>query len=187
MITRMLALVGLGLLLGAADSWIRPVQLRLIPQGPASAPAPAVSTPQAPAAANTSSPTTPPTTSPAAIPAELGLEITVPQAKALFDSGVMFVDARPDDEYSVDRVQGALHLTTAMFSGEHAPEALAILDPAAPVVIYCSGGDCDASHSVGIRLQQAGYAKIHIMVDGLPGWKEAGHPIDASPVTPGQK
>lgn len=173
MITRMLALIGLGVLLGALDSWIRPVQLHLNPQGPAAAPAPAVS----------STTGTAPSVTPPDAPSgdALGLEITVPQAKALFDQGVSFIDARHDDEYNEQRVQNAFNLTSAMFDGGQPPQALSLLDPNLPVVIYCSGGDCDASHAVGIRLQQAGYTQIHIMKDGFPAWKAAGFPVDSGP------
>jgi rhodanese-related sulfurtransferase len=196
LISRALALIGLGLLIGAADSWIRPVQLRLNPQASTETKTPAIDgskpidamTPTAPSHTGTPAGATPEQqpaatgASSAASTEALGLEITLAQSKALFDEGVMFIDARIDSEYAVDRVSGAIHLTTAMFSGSEPPAALAILDPTRPVVIYCTGGDCDASHSVGIRLQQLGFEKIHIMVDGLPGWKNAGYPVDTGPV-----
>lgn len=191
-VARMLALIGLGAMIGAADSWIRPVQLRLNPQGPAesqvpvAAPTPAhsgdgaghaaASTDKEPAATNAAT---------AKAAERLGLEITVEQAKALYDQGVTFLDARLDEEYNAERISGAQQLTTAMFGLSEPPAILNMLDPAAPVVIYCSGGDCDASHSVGIRLQQAGFERIHVMLDGLPGWKNAGHPVETGPANSG--
>jgi rhodanese-related sulfurtransferase len=191
-VARMLALVGLGAMIGAADSWIRPVQLRLNPQGPSesqvpvAAPAPATpgeGTARVTAAADKDPAATAAGT--AAATEQLGLEITVDQAKALYDQGVTFLDARLDEEYNAERVSGAQQLTTAMFGLAEPPAILNMLDPAAPVVIYCSGGDCDASHSVGIRLQQAGFEKIHIMRDGLPGWKTSGHPVETGPADAG--
>jgi rhodanese-related sulfurtransferase len=188
LISRVLALIGLGIMIGAADSWIRPVQLRLNPQASSETKTPAIDPAGTPAVtqdakAPEGSPSVPKAGDPApAASHALGLEITIEQAKALFDQGVVFIDARIDSEYAVDRVEGAIHLTSAMFGGSEPPQALAILDPAMPVVIYCTGGDCDASHAVGIRLQQSGYEKIHIMVDGLPAWKAAGHPVDTAPV-----
>lgn len=189
-ITRMLALVGLGLLLGAADSWIRPVQLRLIPQGPAPAPAPAISPPSdganpaPPDPAQASAPKSDGAGTDAPAAGVLGLEITVAQAKSLFDQGVMFIDARHDEEFLAERVAGAINLTSSMFDGDRPPEALAVLNPDLPLVIYCSGGDCDASHAVGIRLQQAGFSQIHIMTDGLPGWKKQGLSVQSGPPGP---
>ncbi|HLO41488.1 MAG TPA: rhodanese-like domain-containing protein [Phycisphaerales bacterium] len=188
-ITRALALIGLGLVIGAADSWIRPVQLRLN-STPASSETKTPAIDEGAAAGTPHTPVNGASTAAgeegsgraAGSPHVLGPEITVPQAKALFDEGVIFIDARIDTEYAVDRVSGAIHLTSAMFSGSEPPQALAILDPSRPVVIYCTGGDCDASHAVGIRLQQSGFEKIHIMVDGLPGWKNAGYPVDTGPV-----
>lgn len=186
-ITRMLALAGIGLTLGAADSWIRPVQLRLKPPEPA---------PTSTAPATTPADTTSPATSTAtpAPPANadggagptaarqeavLGQEITLEQAKGLFDRGIVFIDARLGEEFIAERIQGALHLTAAMFGQSEPPRALEILDPAAPLVIYCSGGDCDASHSVGIRLQQSGYENLHIMTVGFAAWKQAGYPTES--------
>lgn len=174
MVARMLALTGLGLLIGMADSWIRPVQMRLVPPSPGD---PGV----APALASGSvDPPRPSDVAPDVSfdPAALGIEITLEQSRFLFEAGAPFIDARLDPEYAAERVQGALHLTTAMFSGATAPEALTMLDPSMHVVIYCSGGDCDASHSVGIRLQQAGFERIHIMTAGFAAWKAAGLPIE---------
>ncbi len=172
-VTRMLALAGLGLLLGAADSWIRPVQLRLTP--PSAQPAPATH------AATTTGPATAPAPGQptrAAVDEGIEQEITVAQAKRLHDAGVMFIDARLDEDFAAGHIQGALHLTATMFSEAVPPKALQLLDPAAAVVIYCSGGDCEASHDVGIRLQQAGFQRLHIMVDGFPAWKGAGYAIE---------
>ena len=182
-VVRMLALVGLGLLVVAADSWIRPVQLRLNPQSQTETPA-SVPASGAPASAADASPSTGAEGQPSA-GAALGLEITLAQAKSLYDKGVTFLDARLDEEYNAERVAGAQHLTTAMFGLSEPPAILNMLDPSAPVVIYCSGGDCDASHAVGIRLQQAGFEQVHIMVDGLPGWKKAGHPVETGPANGG--
>lgn len=175
MVTRMLALTGLGLLIGMADSWIRPVQMRLTPVSPAGL---------APDRVAGTEPQTPPGAGmtgdgPSFDPASLGIEISLEESRLLYEMGTPFIDARLESEFAVERVQGAIHLTTAMFSGASSPEALTILDPSMHVVIYCSGGDCDASHSVGIRLQQAGFERIHIMTAGYAAWKAAGLPVES--------
>ncbi len=61
-------------------------------------------------------------------------------------------------------------------TGGKTPVALNFLDPAKPVVIYCGGGACDASHNVTALLQQLGFNQCHIMTDGYPGWNAADHP-----------
>lgn len=119
-------------------------------------------------------PTTDGTPAPAA--AALGLEISIAQAKALYDAKAPFVDARLADEYAAGHVADAYHLTADMLTSGKTPEVLSFLDPAAPVVIYCGGGACDASHNVTALLQQLGFTQCHIMTDGYPGWRDAGHP-----------
>lgn len=117
-----------------------------------------------------------PTPDAAAQPAALGLDISVDQAKALFDAGAPFIDARHRDEYDAGHVAGAFHMTADQLTGGKTPEVLNFLDPAKPLVIYCGGGACDASHNVAALLQQLGFTQFHIMNDGYPGWTAAGHP-----------
>lgn len=107
--------------------------------------------------------------------APLGLEISIAQAKALFDAGTPFVDARVREEYDQAHVAGAFHLTADMLTSGKTPDVLNFLDPSKPVVIYCGGGACDASHNVTALLQQLGFTQCHVMTDGYPGWSAAGH------------
>lgn len=181
---RILAIVGLGFILGAADSWIRPTTVSLVPPS-----APATSNP----AANAVSPTTPSIEASAnpqsessqsgatdvpAAPTPLGLMIDVKAAKELFDHGVVFLDARIDEEFKAGHVPQAFQLTSSMFNTPAADDAMKALDPAQPIVIYCGGGDCDASKNLAILLQGAGYKRIHIFEAGFPAWEKAGHPIE---------
>ena len=104
---------------------------------------------------NQLSSTQPSSGSPAAQPKQAStsdIDITLTQAKALYDQGTMFVDARSAEEFAVKHIEGAISLPLDAFSGGKRPEALEILDPGARVVIYCGGGDCHASHDVAIRL-----------------------------------
>jgi len=106
---------------------------------------------------------------------QLGLEITLEQSKALFDAGAPFLDARTPDEYAQLHVAGAFHLTADKLTQGKTPEALNYLDPAKPVVIYCGGGACDASHNVAAVLQQLGFLQTHVMKDGMLAWAAAGY------------
>lgn len=104
------------------------------------------------------------------------IDITLAQAKALYDQGTMFVDARSAEEFAAKHIEGAVSLPLDAFSGGKRPEALDILDPGARVVIYCGGGDCHASHDVAIRLNAFGYKLCYVMKDGIPAWEAAGYP-----------
>jgi len=180
---RILAIVGLGVILGAADSWIRPTTISLLPQSSSSnttsttnaaSPAPPAEAKAAPQSKfSRSSQANPP-----AAPSPLGLMIDVKAAKELFDTGVVFLDARIDEEFKAGHVPQAFQLTSAMFNTPAADDAMKALDPAQPIVIYCGGGDCDASKNLAILLQGAGYTRIHIFEAGFPAWVKAGHPIE---------
>lgn len=173
-----LTLIGVGA--GTVHSYIRPVVVRpKAPPPPVSITVPETpggqaSTPDTnPGASSAAAPITPPA------PQGLGLEISVAQAFDLYQQGRPFLDSRNLADYTKSHVEGAFWLPAEAFSGGKVPAALNYLDPSLEVVIYCSGGHCDASHNLAILLQQAGFARCHIMTDGLPGWVSAGHAVAA--------
>ncbi|MEO8377816.1 MAG: rhodanese-like domain-containing protein, partial [Candidatus Sumerlaeota bacterium] len=53
------------------------------------------------------------------------------------------------------------------------------------IIIYCDGGDCDASHKVQTMLGQFGLNNTIVFDDGFPGWEKAGLEIETGdPATP---
>lgn len=104
--------------------------------------------------------------------------ISVARAFELWDQGMPFLDARTDAERVVGTVEGAIHLETKDFLGIRADRVLAQVDPAFPVVIFCAGGECDASENVAQRLIGRGYTEIYIMYEGFGAWEAAGHPTE---------
>jgi rhodanese-related sulfurtransferase len=109
----------------------------------------------------------------------LGLEISLADAKRLFDGGALFVDARRREEYLESHVEGAFLLPADIFAAPQPPAALSMMDPGATLVIYCGGGACDASHNTAFALAQRGFKVMHIMTDGLPAWSAAGYPVSS--------
>lgn len=162
-IGRALIIVAVAGLIAVADSARRPFQLSLNPTTLTPAPvAPLATEPDSPAA-------------------PLDVRITLAQAKHLYDSlAADFIDAREPHEFNPGHIPGAYNLTQSHFAGSKTPEALEVLDPARPVVIYCGGGECHASENVAILLQQAGFTSIHIMIDGFPAWVAAGYESEAT-------
>ena len=169
-----LLFVGVGA--GAAHSALRPVQLR--PDAPLPTPLDPVATPMPGGVAASGDA--------GSGEAALGLDITIAQAAALFDKGVAFVDARHLAEFEGGHVENAFLMAAEDFSGGGTPVALGLLDPAAPLVVYCGGGDCDASKNLVLLLQQAGFRRAHIMTDGFPAWAAAGHPVATGGPTYGE-
>jgi rhodanese-related sulfurtransferase len=102
----------------------------------------------------------------------------VARAKKLFDSGsVIFVDARTTDNFEEGHIPGAVSLPIGRFDDlidafldKHAIEQ--------PIVTYCSGRTCEDSHTLAQLLTDIGYADVKVFIDGYPGWKAEGHPIE---------
>ncbi|TVQ63266.1 MAG: rhodanese-like domain-containing protein [Phycisphaerales bacterium] len=210
-----LAIVGVGLTVALAHSWVvqaseRPIRLTS-GLGARSAERPAATrstTPPAPAAiAGDSAPepdqaTAPPGSDPMPgdaaqdsleqglgtgfdngfDPGALAFEISTEEAHALWqDELAMFVDTRLHREYEGGHIPGAFWLPADLFSRGRTPEAVNFLDPDFPVVLYCGGGDCDASKNTALLLENYGFTRLHIFTDGIPAWIEAGHPTEAGP------
>lgn len=104
--------------------------------------------------------------------------ISVARAYELWEEGMPFVDARTDAERVVGTIEGAFHLETLHFVNRMEGPILDQLEPAFPVVVFCAGGDCDASENVAQRLIGRGYIEVYIMHDGFGAWKAAGHPTE---------
>jgi len=85
-----------------------------------------------------------------------------------------FVDARETHEYVEGHLKGALNMSSS--AAFKAGEALAgMVPPDAKIVVYCGGGQCEASHNVSDALQRDfGFTDVSIYEKG---WEE----ISASP------
>ena len=103
--------------------------------------------------------------------------VTTAEAKALFDSEVLFVDVRKDSDWDAGRVPGAAHLdnkkgkfTEASLSAEMAKDE--------KVVIYCNGEKCPRSAKGCKQAVEWGFSKVYYYRDGMPAWKSAGYPVE---------
>ena len=96
-----------------------------------------------------------------------------------YNSGaVNIVDARPERFYREGHIPGAFHLDFGDFQGGP-PEKMEMLR-GLPAIIYCSGGDCDASHKVKMMLERYGFQDLYVFVPGMPAWEEAGLPVESA-------
>jgi rhodanese-related sulfurtransferase len=147
------------------------------------APPPDQSTAESDAAASDQDPAN----EPAQQPAEPGDgKISLEQAAelhtlAMNGQGVWFLDARRRENFDAGRVMGALYMEhTHVSSGEGLDEILSLSPPEFGdlLVIYCTGGDCQASEDTAILLEQAGYGNIAIMSAGYDEWAAAGLPTE---------
>jgi rhodanese-related sulfurtransferase len=79
--------------------------------------------------------------------------------------------------------------TDQVFSGEMIPRSRRVpvdtispetvtLPKDAEIVTYCGGPDCSLSAQAAQKLGELGYTNVRAYIDGLSGWKAAGHPIE---------
>ena len=104
-------------------------------------------------------------------------QITVAQAKALFDQQAFFIDARKAEHYTLAHIKGAYRMAEADFQFGN-PPMLAAIPRDATLVVYCSGGNCDESEQVAKLIGFSGYKRVYVLHDGLPGWQAMNYPIE---------
>ena len=99
-------------------------------------------------------------------PSEL---VTVDQART-WAGNVVWVDARPDEEFARDHVPGALSLNEDRWN-ELLPPFLAMWSPEKKVVVYCSSLSCNASREVARRLRkEAQLSDVFVLEGGWEAW-----------------
>jgi rhodanese-related sulfurtransferase/DNA-binding transcriptional ArsR family regulator len=84
---------------------------------------------------------------------------------------VTVLDVRPEDEFALGHVAGAINIPL----GELA-KRLADLDPKHEIVAYCRGPYCVLSYEAVAVLRAHGF-KVRRLEDGLPEWRAAGLPV----------
>jgi rhodanese-related sulfurtransferase len=102
----------------------------------------------------------------AILPSEL---VTVDQART-WGGNVIWVDARPDEEFARDHVPGALSLNEDRWN-ELLPPFLAMWSPEKKVVVYCSSLSCNTSREVARRLRkEAQLSDVFVLEGGWEAW-----------------
>ncbi len=109
---------------------------------------------------------------PAAPGAEAGLArlIELDEAMSLFGLAT-FVDAREAEYYEAGHIMGAVLVPS---SDRSRADALVAWGLDSPMVIYCDGGECDASHLVALYMSDLGFTDLMIYHGGYPEWVGAG-------------
>lgn len=117
------------------------------------------------------------------LPLDALLDATVPEgtltlreSRKLWEDGMYFIDARHDFEFEAGHIQFAALLPAQMFDTDikHANRVMDSIPMDATIVLYCVGGDCDASKNTAALLEQYGYQDLRIMGAGYEHWVAAG-------------
>ncbi len=198
MVTRILALIGLAAVIGGVHSLFVPV--RLSRQGGGALPAGLLEAPAAegdgrPGAGDGGADSPGPGAEPgeggdgeAAGGGKVSLEAAARlHERAMAGEAVVFLDARLESDYEAGHIAGALLMPHTRVSGGDGLDELAMYaspGEGAVLVIYCTGGDCEASEDTAILLEAAGYTRIVIMSAGYEDWAAAGLAVEAGGARP---
>lgn len=97
-------------------------------------------------------------------------EVTIAMVHNNWHDKVLWVDARTRAKFDHAHIPGAVLLNedewnslTSAFSDAY--------DPEVPVVVYCDGGSCDASHAIADRLRQEfKLQQVYVLKGGWSAW-----------------
>ena len=93
--------------------------------------------------------------------------------RRLKDGAVTLLDVRPEDEFALGHLPGAINIPL-----KEIEKRLAELPKRREVVAYCRGPYCVLSFEAVAALRERGF-KVRRLEDGLPEWRAAGLPIEA--------
>jgi rhodanese-related sulfurtransferase len=98
--------------------------------------------------------------------------ITVAQARA-GDGNILWVDARPDDEFAADHIPGAIPLNEDRWN-ELLPQFLNAWtqSPGKKVIVYCSSHSCNLARDVAVRLRKQTDPPMQNVFVLEGGWEE---------------
>jgi rhodanese-related sulfurtransferase len=163
------------------------------PAGPAETPAPTPVTTEPPATVNQQpatkkprQPDNPTTRQPIdrfqPHPDKPYIEIHGDDVARLHSKGALFLDARRTAVYEQGHIPGARPFSVwesdiddkvnKLFAERSDPR-----QQEQPIVIYCSGGDCEDSHMLAQKLWGIQFNNIYVYKDGFPDWQKRGGPI----------
>jgi len=105
-------------------------------------------------------------------------EISVDDAGKALRSGAVAVDANSERTRKKNgTVPDAVILTSSYkYDLAQLPE-----DKSKDLIFYCSNTNCTASDAAAERASTNGHENVHIMREGIKGWKDAGQPTKPYP------
>ncbi|HJT17851.1 MAG TPA: rhodanese-like domain-containing protein, partial [Thermoanaerobaculia bacterium] len=179
---------------GGLNTAAPPVVAQTTATQPPPAPVVAAVKPQPATAPNTKHPLNPAAGTPQPQPAKEFnahpdkpyIEIGFDDVKALHDKGVLFLDARRTSVYEDGHIPGARPFSVwesdiddkvnKLFAERSDPK-----DQNLPIVVYCSGGDCEDSHMLAQKLWGIQFNNVYVYKDGFPDWQKRGAPVHTGP------
>jgi rhodanese-related sulfurtransferase len=101
-----------------------------------------------------------------------GNEISIREAKA-WGQSVMWIDARPEAEFTAAHIPGALSLNTERWD-DLLPKVLNSWSPNRKLIVYCSKQTCGASREIARRLREEAQLKnVSVLSGGWEAWQDS--------------
>jgi rhodanese-related sulfurtransferase len=110
------------------------------------------------------------------------VEIGGADAKVLQSTGALVLDARRTSVYEQGHIAGARPFSVWESDIDEKVNKLyeERSDPREqlkPILVYCSGGDCEDSHMLAQKLWGVQFNNVYVYKDGFPDWQKRGGPI----------
>jgi rhodanese-related sulfurtransferase len=86
---------------------------------------------------------------------------------------IILLDSREIEEFTVSKIEGAIHVGFNKFSSEEVLEKIKPGDNL--VVVYCSLGI--RSEKIGKKLKKAGFTNVRNLYGGIFEWKNKEYPV----------
>jgi len=107
------------------------------------------------------------------------IELAYADVAALHGANALFLDARRTSVYEQGHIAGAR--TFSVWESDIDDKVNKLFeersDPvsqAKPIVVYCSGGDCEDSHMLAQKLWGIQFNNVYVYKDGFPDWQKHG-------------
>ncbi|MBI2212645.1 MAG: rhodanese-like domain-containing protein [Acidobacteria bacterium] len=108
------------------------------------------------------------------------VEITNADAMQLWHEKAIFIDARRTDVFNQGHIAGSRSMP--VWEADINDRIRAFFDEVTnqqqPIVVYCSGGNCEDSHMLADKLWGAGYENVLVYKDGFPAWQRMGGAVE---------
>lgn len=92
----------------------------------------------------------------------------------------LLLDARPVADYDRGHLPGAFSLPQTELDTYY-PQILPLLSASQPLVVYCSGKECDESFLLSLYLREQGFTNISLYVGGYLEWQASTTATEGAP------
>lgn len=96
-------------------------------------------------------------------------EVSMQTIQERWNGDVLWIDARPQEQFDAGHVPGALLLNEQQFDSQLFSHLDTLQTNQKPIIVYCSAAKCDASRNVLERMRQMFALENAFVLKG--GWK----------------